>query len=229
MHTRKYHPLDPRISSTINGTSSFRFTFGAVMGVVTALSIVAVLGAALLLMASAVAGAEERKGFYIAGWGAYLAQEDADFQLGATAFSSDSRDGYRFGGAVGYSFNNWLRAELEGAYAHNTIQPVGISTDLKQATAMVNGYVDIDVGLALVPYLGLGIGMTAQSEDLLNSDSFVPTAQGIVGVTFELNDTFDIFTEYRYVRSVDSNLGGLVEVDGGIANHTIGAGLRLHF
>ena len=172
---------------------------------------------------------DTRSGFYIAGWGAYLAQEDADFRLAAASFSSDARDGYNIGGAVGYAFNNWLRAELEASYSKNEINPLTFSTDLEQARAMVNGYVDVDIGLALVPYLGLGIGLTAQREDILNSDSFIPTAQGIVGLSFELNDMFVIFTEYRYIRTTDSNLGGVVQVDGGIANHTAGAGLRVHF
>lgn len=171
---------------------------------------------------------DDRSGFYISGFGSAIFPEDIDFTLGAAAFNGDTKDGYRFGGALGYRFNPWLRAEIEASYGMIEVTAGPVTADLAQTTGMVNGYVDIDIGLALVPYLGLGAGFTNVSDDVFNRDNYILAGQGIAGVTLQLNDTFDIFAEYRYFRTVAGQIGP-VDFPEGLTNHQIGGGIRLNF
>ncbi len=70
---------------------------------------------------------------------------------------------------VGYRLNNWLRAEVTynyrgGGENEKMVYGAGVYSDNKYSVTtsgvMLNGYVDIPVGGAVVPYVGAGVGFT---------------------------------------------------------------------
>lgn len=94
--------------------------------------------------------------------------------LPATAPQNEFGNGLTVLGAVGYGFGNGMRAEVEGAYRQNAVlrnRNPGILYDgnnERKYTLMLNGILDVDVGLPVKPFIGAGGGLAIVSWNPVN-------------------------------------------------------------
>jgi outer membrane protein OmpA-like peptidoglycan-associated protein len=108
-------------------------------------------------------------------------------------------------GSVGWGFGNGLRAELEGNYrgSHETLSKntyVYGGGTLQTYGFMVNALYDINVGLPVVPYVGVGVGYgftqlnnfrvytpgNTYSAQFKNTNDGSVAVQGILGVAYNI-------------------------------------------
>jgi len=126
-----------------------------------------------------------------------------------------------FGGAVqGLTVNELLNAG---------------NGDIEQFAGFWNLYYDFDLG-RVEPYVGAGVGVARVGvtynpslATIVNDNKAAFAYQGRGGVTFELNDTFDLFTEYTYRGTTDLNFQNeLIPADLEVENrkHIVSVGLR---
>ena len=174
------------------------------------------LWAAVGLAISAGAMAQPLKGPYISiGGGANIEDESAtafsqENFAGAPApwtniglpgpFPINSKHGYGFSGAIGYGLGNGLRLELEGSYRSN---PLNTSSALgrlltysgndQKTGILLNVNYDMDVGLPVFPYLGLGAGVAINTWSNVvrtgNRNVFTFGAPGNIGNATETGMT----------------------------------------
>lgn len=156
--------------------------------------------------------------------------DDQDMDLNGSKIADIDLDtGIGFSGALGYQFSNF-RAEMELAYRDNdvtiTSSPVNnIGGNLDSLALMLNGYYDVKTHSRITPYIGAGVGMV----DVDGIDT-VFAYQGMVGASYSLNPTNDVFLGYRYfgADTVEDNVStGKVGFD--YDSHNIELGYRLHF
>jgi outer membrane protein OmpA-like peptidoglycan-associated protein len=155
----------------------------------------------------------------------------ADYDLGIGVYA-----------AVGYSYSNNVRAELEFSYRTNEIEailadgggfsgwPEGtISGDTTAMALMGNVLYDYKNSSSVTPYLGLGIGVANIDHDITGNNPAGITAttiayggtdwtlayQGIVGVAFDLAEGLALDISYRYFGTMKKAYAGTL--DGGAA------------
>ena len=133
---------------------------------------------------------------------------------GAGSFSTNAswNTGYVLGGMVGYDFVG-PRVELEGAYRANTgtLNFGGIAgsagINFQQINVMGNIYYDFMAGSRIVPYVGAGAGVAFLNAGALNNavNSTQFAYQAMVGVGYNLDQTFRINLEGRYMGTTTPN------------------------
>ncbi len=118
------------------------------------------------------------------------------------AIDPDYEVGVNVGGALGYRFNDFLRLEAEVAYQRHGLDTGGaeglavavedLDGDGTILSAMVNGYVEGDLGFPLKPFLGVGVGVARVSlSDIGGTVSTAPILPGLPAVTVEVDDVID--------------------------------------
>jgi opacity protein-like surface antigen len=169
--------------------------------------------AALALAAPQAALAQEDMGhFYLQGFGGANWANDFEFNAdflagGENAGEYEFETGYGVGGAAGYDFGS-VRIEGEVAFRDNgRISSDGEPTgdDLTALTLMANAYYDFENSSPVTPYVGGGLGTgrveyNSPAEGLFaefGASDWGFAAQGILGVTYEVTDTMDLFAEGR--------------------------------
>ena len=93
----------------------------------------------------------------------------------------------------------------------------GANGDISLFSAMANGYVDYDLDLGVVPYLGFGVGygrlkLRADNRDArfaIRDKASVFVWNIMVGGTLPYSDTVDFTAEYRYLATSDFDFGSL--------------------
>ena len=182
-----------------------------------------VVGAALLAAAPFAAQAQSLQpgGVYVGLEGGLNWMFNSTFNSTATiapffsgSFSTNAtwNTGYVLGGTVGYDFVG-PRLELEGAYRANTgtLSLGGIAgsagINFQQINVMGNIYYDFMAGSSIVPYIGAGAGVAFLNAGALgtsmNSTQFA--YQAMVGVGYNLDQTFRINLEGRYMGTTTPN------------------------
>src|SRR5690606_22493393 len=133
--------------------------------------------------------------------------------------------------------------ELEVSYRDNEVDKLsgvaGGSGEYKAGAIMGNVYYDFPTNWAFTPYVGVGIGWGRVNADGVRlvgggsisdyDDAFA--YQGIIGARYALNDSFDLFADYRYFATDDldfrTNTGASVESE--YESHAIMIGFRYKF
>ncbi|MDQ6437023.1 porin family protein [Mesorhizobium sp. LHD-90] len=145
---------------------------------------------------------EVGSGWYLRGDIGYIVSQDTGrytysvsdgVNSGSSSFDSASLDNdFTFGAGVGYSFNEWFRAEatvdgFRSDFSGSTSAAVPCSgdpalagtgcrskdgTDMSAISVMANGYVDLGTYVGITPYLGAGLGFSYVSWSDLGSDYF---------------------------------------------------------
>lgn len=175
-------------------------------------------GAALVgVTVPAIAASELRGTYFAIEAGANWA--DSDGLLSATGLapttvlSNDYSTGWAMLGAVGYSFANGLRSELEAGYRHNeqdqllTSGGLALSSagEIDQFTLMANLLYDFRLGSRVTASIGAGVGADMASFQAvalgLNDEEWVFAYQGLVGLNYAFADGAQIFLNYRYLRA----------------------------
>ncbi len=231
---------------------------------------VALAGAALLV--PGLAFAQPVSGVYVAAGAGlnWLQESDVTGSRSLQTASGGSNGSVEFepgwGGviSVGYGFGNGLRAEIEGTYRQNEVdgvsgfaslpRPLRVSGTARTYGVMANALYDFDLGLPVVPYLGVGAGYLWTDYDSVQMRAPNGAAsgtvdgsdgrfayQGIVGAAFPISAVpgLAITAEYRYTATLDPELDTVARVNGAVAargtaevenhNHALFVGVRYAF
>jgi outer membrane protein OmpA-like peptidoglycan-associated protein len=178
------------------------------------------------------------------------------FAVGAVAFgpsrvSQTFNDGYNVGARAGYLWGPW-RFEEEFRFQQSGISrtTVGLPASAficgavactarggnRDAYAiMTNAIYDFNIGWALTPHIGAGVGAVILHD---GANAFASSTdvefgyQGLAGVRYNINPSLAFDVDYRYLgttgASFRSNIGGL-RYTSGYETHNVVASLSLLF
>jgi OOP family OmpA-OmpF porin len=159
------------------------------------------------LSLSSPSSAQMTNGLYIAGGaGANWLRDSTITQPG----SADRKYSFETGDvevlALGWGLGNGFRFEGEVGRRHSEVDTT--SGSVNSYSLMANGLYDFNVGLPIIPYLGLGVGaaqvyyntvpLTGTSRNV-NDNDVVLAYQGLAGVAYALTDTLKLDLSYRYM------------------------------
>ncbi len=152
----------------------------------------------------------------------FLQAEDLDVD-GGGRIEPEYAVGYHLGGAAGYDFG-MLRIEGEVSFQHHEIDdgdadglPVavgGFDGDAAVLSFLVNGYIDLDLEHPLTPFVGFGAGVARvgfdaeNTAELIDGDDTVPAVQALVGVSFDVDETWTTAFAYRFFAALGAELDG---------------------
>jgi outer membrane protein OmpA-like peptidoglycan-associated protein len=130
----------------------------------------------------------------------------------STGSNASFNTGFVAGGSVGYDFVG-PRVEVEGVYRENTgnLTVSGFSgsagINFSQVAIMGNVYYDFLAGSSIVPYIGAGAGVAFLNAGALGStqQSTQFAYQGILGVGWNIDQTFRLNVEGRYYGTTTPN------------------------
>jgi OmpA-OmpF porin, OOP family len=209
----------------------------------------AVLAAGLLSFASAA----HAEGAYVGVYGGANLNQDADTAVKNTGIPSIDAElrtnlGWLAGISAGYQWGSGFALEGDLTYRENgldEIQLLGTHIGLDGAERVVallgNALYRLSNPSQFTPYFGVGIG-AARLEldaDAENGGSFKDSAtslafQAIGGISYEVTSSIDLGLEYRYFRTVDTDLrdrqgANTTRLDTEYAAHDVLAKLVYHF
>jgi OmpA-OmpF porin, OOP family len=179
---------------------------------------------------------------------------------GHAAQTQNFNDGFNVGARAGYEWGPW-RFEEEFRFIENPLNsltlgpspflPTGTSTAVSGArdafAYMTNVIYDFNVGWALTPHLGAGVGavtlhdsITARPFSLfgpgkagahLSSGSTIEFGyQAIAGVRYNINPSLAFDLDYRYLATSDPTFTSVVgPYSSGYSTHSLVASLSLRF
>ncbi len=193
------------------------------------------------------ASAYSEQGMYVSG-GIGLSLVD-DVDLNDRAFPrADTQVGFDSGvsyqGALGYRMDN-LRFEGEISYQTNDMDTIesygrdyGASGDVTALAFLANAYYDFPNSTVFTPFVTAGLGVAEVEVDdfripgtssrIYSDDDTVFAWQVGAGVSYAVNEMFDVELKYRYFMTDDLNFSDNIEVDGP-NSHNISLGLRYYF
>lgn len=193
--------------------------------------------AAVALVALPAVAAEQSKGFYLgAGVGA-VQPLDSDISGTGISAEADYDPGFAAMGMAGFHYGNGFRTELELGHSWADIDTP--SGDTSVLSIMLNGLYDFRNESRFTPYLGLGVGganvnfsdVAPVGTTRLDDDAWTFAYQGIAGVSYAVNNQWDLFADYRYLGTIDSELTTASgrDVDAEYSDHRIMIGFRFNF
>lgn len=187
------------------------------------------LGAAVVVGLAVAGPAAAESGFYVSGSGGLIdVYDDIDASVGGADLKVELDPGYFGAGALGYQFGVF-RLEIEGMYQSVDVGDIdldgavvdGVGFDVTGSdgdgtvvSAMLNGFVDIDLGVPVKPFLGLGAGVAfvdiedaggtvdvgglgSISATVIDGSETAPAAQAIAGLGFDITDHLTLSAAYR--------------------------------
>ena len=182
----------------------------------------------LLLSGALPARARAEDGLYLAVHAGpnFLQGEDLDLDDGGR-IEPDYRVGYHVGGAAGYGFGP-LSVEAEVAHQRHDVdggdsgglaaEVGGLDGNARILSFLVNGYYDVDIGHPLTPFVGAGAGVArvrlddvdatvavggvSATAELFDDADTVFAAQAVVGVSFDVNETWTTAFAYRFFAAL---------------------------
>ena len=196
---------------------------------------------------SGVAQADDYKGWYLGARAGATWLDDTSSSIAGVINKVEYDRGPALSGSVGYDFGQF-RLEGEIAYRKNDVDKYtrsgtalgGAAGDVSSLAFMVNALYDIDTGTALTPYIGGGLGIarvsangvTATGLGFTNSDDDNKFAyQGIVGLSYQLNEAVALTADYRYFATENPKfrLSNGTSASGEYKTHNVFVGLTLRF
>lgn len=153
--------------------------------------------------------------------------------------------GYIVDLAVGTSWDNGLRAELEVPYRFNDIakftmtgsNPDEFNREISSLALMANLYYDFDTGSAWKPFVGGGIGYTLLQVEgwEYHHDADVVAYQVMAGCGYAISSKVTIDLQYRFFATQDPEFEtkdpvyGKIRIDSEYMTSDLMLGLRYHF
>ena len=169
---------------------------------------------ATVMALPAAAIAQPIDGLYISGGvGTSLLLKSDISGKGFSGKLTAPKPGFAGEASVGYGYGNGLRAELEVLGTSNSVKATAngktVSTGYEYLYgAMINGLYDIDVGLPLTPYVGVGAGYIFQQIGGTSLGSIA--VQGIVGASYDLGNGLAVTLDDRLLdKTQNRNFGGV--------------------
>ncbi|MBL6455343.1 OmpA family protein [Belnapia sp. T6] len=178
--------------------------------------------AATVLALPVAAQAQPVSGLYIGAGGGLNFHQTSNNNGAKTKFDDVGAVGLV---AIGWGFGNGLRAEIEGSYRHNEIRSItgggrnGNGGYFRNYAAMANVLYDFNLGLPVIPYLGVGVGYGWADVDkarlagpgaaryrIEDTDGNL-AYQGIAGLAFALPvPGLALTAEYRFFGTLEPKL-----------------------
>lgn len=195
------------------------------------------------------ASAYSAQGMYVSGGIGFSLVDDLD--LTDRAFPSadvqmDFDSGVSYQGAFGYRMDS-LRFEGELSYQTNDMDKIesygrdyDTTGDVTVLAGLANAYYDFATSTAFTPFVTAGLGMAkvevndfripGTTMPFRSEDDTVFAWQVGAGVSYAVNDMFDIELKYRYFMTDDLEFSDVydTEVDGP-NSHNITLGMRYYF
>ncbi len=205
------------------------------------------LGAALVLAGEPAGAQEAREGWWrqAGGYGGVSGLigfvSDADLDLPDCPSCADTLGadpGLGLAAVAGYRTGTGLRLEGELAYRRNDLDQIsleGLGTaavngDVTALAVMGNLLYDFATGVAVTPYLGLGLGfarIAVDSTDLGADDSDTVIAYQLkAGLSVPVSPTLALVGGYTYFATSDPTIEATTAE---YSAHTLDVGLRLGF
>ena len=163
--------------------------------------------------------------FYISFGGGLDFGDDLDSRTaGGTLVSTELDEGYFLAMALGRSFGESWRAELELSFRQadygDTVSGGNRSPGRGEQTMtglLVNGYFDLNLGVPLVPFIGAGGGVVfIDGDDVVvggtvasGRDATEFAYQGIVGLTYDIGARWHVTLDGRYLGTGDDDVSSL--------------------
>jgi OOP family OmpA-OmpF porin len=138
---------------------------------------------------------------------------------------AETDTGFNVGGAFGKRFHEHFRAELQLTYRQNEVENFSLQNEPDNArghsymgllAVMTNGYVDWDLGIGVIPYVGAGIGWGLLEIDAKNAQGDLKSKiEGedsvfvwslMLGGSYPINEVLDISLGYRYIATTDGDI-----------------------
>lgn len=170
---------------------------------------------------------EPMRGWYVAGNVGGAFSEDAEI-TGTESVVDAFKIGPAINAAVGYSWRDRLRVELEGGYRKHSILVFETSGaigedqadgDLSMSTLMMNTYFQFYPGSSLRPYVGVGVGMVRadyaidtrtfcrqfvcgaveERARIVSDNDTTFASQAILGVDIAVSPRLHFTADYRYL------------------------------
>jgi opacity protein-like surface antigen len=183
----------------------------------------AYLAALVSLLASAATVSAQTQswtdGLYVEVFGGLHGLADGDVKQGGITGKGSYGGGQIFGGAVGKKLTQNWSVETEFFYRSNDLDPVGSGPlagstkgDFASTNLMFNGVYTFTQqdgsGLwgKFTPFVGAGLGFLQETDmdttiggvTRQYSDTWIPAAQLLAGVSYKVNATWSVFAETRY-------------------------------
>ncbi len=203
-----------------------------------------VLAASVLAFAAAPAMATE--GWYLGAHGGLSTLQNEPTKSATTRDNPTKwNEGWLGGVSAGYNFGNGFRNEIEATYRHNNLDDTRTgqeSGDVGSWAFMYNALYDLPVfgkDSKVKPYVGIGAGAVRTSVDAggftfgaLDDTDWSFAMQGIAGVSYDLDNNWGVFADYRYLHAFNtkySGPGAIGDVKSDYHNSSVVAGLRYTF
>jgi outer membrane protein OmpA-like peptidoglycan-associated protein len=163
---------------------------------------------ATVMALPAAAMAQPVDGLYVSGGlgGSWLLKSTATSK-GLSGNLVAPKTGFAGQASVGYGYANGLRAELEVYGTANSVHGVFSGKTVFSGQeynygVMANGLYDIDVGLPVTPYVGVGAGYIFTQLDSTSLGSIA--VQGIVGASYYLGSGLSVTLDNRLVDKLQN-------------------------
>ena len=163
--------------------------------------------AVFALMASLTVGesfaSSKDKGLYATIGAGGISTEDITYN--SNDYSVDNAFTYEVG--LGYRFNSNLRTEVSYVANTNDVNNSSDMTETEATSLLISAYYDFSNDSKWTPYIGAGIGsVTLDTDASTDKDDTVSTAQGKLGVTYDVGEKTDVFGEIVRQGYGESNI-----------------------
>ena len=117
-----------------------------------------------------------------------------DIRYLSTDYSVEDSFTYEVG--LGYRLNSNLRTEVSYVANTNDVNNSSDMTETEATSFLISAYYDFSNDSKWTPYIGAGIGsVTLDTDASTDKDDTVSTAQGKLGVTYDVGKKTDVFGE----------------------------------
>ncbi|HAE01044.1 MAG TPA: hypothetical protein DCL95_14055 [Rhodospirillaceae bacterium] len=214
-----------------------------------------VLGVVSTLMCFGISSAKADEGIYLSGLAGVSLYEDSESQGGGLSVTNDYQPGYAVSGALGYLYENGLRAEVELSHRSadiadfNSVSAGGTtialgngikgSGSVSATSLLLNAGYELETSTGFSPYVlgGLGVAHIDVNDARVNgvlladsSDSVLAYQIG-VGSMYKLTAHTSLDLSYRFFDTQDPELrdSSGANFESEMQTHNVMLGLRYRF
>jgi len=201
----------------------------------------------LVAIVLGVCASQTQADSYVSFNGGAVWTQDSDLSL--QDFDSHGKHvydlGYTIDLAIGKTFSNGLRGELEIPYRFSDIDeftikgsnPEEFDREISSLSLMVNAYYDFETGTSFRPFVGAGIGYSLLQIEgwTTHHDADVFAYQLMAGCSYAINHQFTLDLQYRFFGTAkpefetnDPRLGH-IRIDSEYQTNNLMLGLRFYF
>ena len=197
-----------------------------------------------------VAASASAEGWYVGAFGSFSGVDDIRFDTALGTVTTPFESDMGLGLVVGYDFDS-VRVEGEWSMREYEVENhilggarlPGPTGDSESRALMVNAYYDFNQEGTVQPYIGAGLGLVdveldgfgvTPVPDVLSDDDSGFGYQLMLGLGFEVSESWTLFIDYRYQSADDlsvtvSPAAGAVSSDIDWTTQDVALGVRYSF